>query len=254
MPVSIVPHALLNGIGEVELIFNGDKALRRRRVGLDGLDLGRDPFDFHSVLSCRIGYRHGDHAVLPIEVAPVVVIEVLVERFAVFSAEVPLTADWHELAGREDVVIAINGGQHRSGNVQAGLGAVAGWNVEVRMPSDGHGLGFGTDILRYDHGVYSVGGQGDGELQISLREPMAAEVAGMNYARDFLAAVNVFLGYIFGLRLQDQAMHGVLFGTGQLADIVRRQRDGVALPLGGESLAIRGKLAANAVRVGNKKC
>ena len=76
--------------------------------------------------------------------------------------------------------------------MQAGLGAVAGGHVEVGMPADGHGLGFAADVLRHDDGVDGIGGQGDGEVEIGLGEPVAAEVAGMDDAGDFFAAGNVF--------------------------------------------------------------
>ena len=48
-------------------------------------------------------------------------------------------------------------------------------------------------------------------------------------------------------------MHGVALGARQAADVVGRQRDGVALPLGGQRLAVGRELAANAVGVGNQE-
>ena len=77
------------------------------------------------------------------------------------------------------------------------------------------GSDFGADVVRYDHGVHGVGGEGDGEVQIGLRKPVAAKVAGMNHASDFLAAGDGFLGYVVGLGLQDQPVHGVTLCTGQ---------------------------------------
>jgi hypothetical protein len=48
-------------------------------------------------------------------------------------------------------------------------------------------------------------------------------------------------------------VHGVLLGSGQLANVVGRQRDGVALPLGGEGLAVGGELAANPIGIGHEE-
>ena len=54
---------------------------------------------------------------------------------------------------------------------------------------------------------------------------------------------------VLGLGLENQPVHGVALGAGQLADVVGRQRDGVALPLRGQRLAVRRELAANPVRI-----
>ena len=59
--------------------------------------------------------------------------------------------------------------------------------------------------------------------------------------------------HIVGLGLEDEPVHGVALGAGQLADVVGRQGDGVALPLGGQRLAVGRELAANAVGIGNQK-
>ena len=121
------------------------------------------------------------------------------------------------------------------------------------MPSNGHGLGFAADVLRHDDGVNGISGQGDGEVEVGLREPVAAEVAGVNDARDFFAAVDVLFGYVVGFGLQYEAVHGMTLCTGILADIVCRQGDGVALPLCGEGLAVGRELAANAIGIGHEE-
>ena len=41
--------------------------------------------------------------------------------------------------------------------------------------------------------------------------------------------------------------------VGSLADVVGRQREGVAFPLGGQGLAVGRELAANAVGIGNQE-
>ena len=213
----------------------------------------REAFDLHAVMRGRIDDLHRDDAVLPVEVAPVVVVEVFAERLAAGGAQIILTGDGHELAGGEDVVVVVDLGQHRSGNMEAHLGAVAGGQVEVGMPADGHGLGLVAHVVRHDAGVHGVGGEGDGEVEVGLREPVAAEVAGMNHAGDLLAAGDGLFRDVVGLGLEDEAVHGVALGAGQLADVVGGQRDGVALPLGGEGLAVGGELAANAVGIGNEE-
>jgi len=48
-------------------------------------------------------------------------------------------------------------------------------------------------------------------------------------------------------------VHGVPLGTGQLADVVGGKRERVAIPLGGEGLAVRRKSAANAVWIRNEE-
>ncbi len=137
--------------------------------------------------------------------------------------------------------------------MDAHLGAVAGGQVEIRMPADGDGLGFGADVAGDDAGVHGVGGEGDGEVEVGLGEPVAAEVAGMDDAGDLLAAGDVFYGDVVGFGLEDEPVHGVALGAGKFADIVGGQSDGVALPLGGEGLAVGGELAANAVGIGNEE-
>jgi hypothetical protein len=58
---------------------------------------------------------------------------------------------------------------------------------------------------------------------------------------------------VFHLALEDQAVHGVALGSGLFADVVRGQGDGVALPLGGQGLAVGRELAANAVGIGKEE-
>ena len=52
-------------------------------------------------------------------------------------------------------------------------------------------------------------------IEIGLREPMAAEVAGMDDACYLLAAGDVFDLYVVGLGLEDEPVHGVALGGGQ---------------------------------------
>ncbi len=67
-----------------------------------------------------------------------------------------------------------------------GLRAVAGGQVEVGVPGDGHGLGLAAHVVRRNRGIHSLGGQRDGDHQVGLGEPVAAKVAGMDHADDLL--------------------------------------------------------------------
>jgi len=82
---------------------------------------------------------------------------------------------------------------------------------------------------------------------------MAAEIAAMNDACDFLAAADFLDRYAVGFCLQDQSVHGMALGRGQLADVVGRQRKHVALPIRDQCLAVRRQFAANPVRIGRKE-
>ena len=82
---------------------------------------------------------------------------------------------------------------------------------------------------------------------------MAAEVAGMDDACHLLAALDLFNADIFGLGFKDEAMHGMALCTGVMADVIGRQRQGVTLPLGRQRLPVNGKLAANAIGIGNQE-
>ena len=88
MPVSIDAPLFAEGIGEVELVFDGDEVLGGRRVGLDGLDLRREAFDADAVLGGRIEDVDRGRAVLPVQLAPVVVVEVLVRAAAARCAQI----------------------------------------------------------------------------------------------------------------------------------------------------------------------
>jgi hypothetical protein len=50
-----VAPLLAEGVGEVELVLDGDKVLGGRGVDLDGLDIRRQAFDLDAVVRCRVG-------------------------------------------------------------------------------------------------------------------------------------------------------------------------------------------------------
>src|SRR6266568_4335603 len=130
------------------------------------------------------------------------------------------------------------------------LGAVAGRQIEVRVPGDGDGLSDFANVVGDDDGVNRVRGEADGVVEVGAGEPVAGKVAGMDDPGDFLSAGDVFDGDVVGFRLEDQAVHCVALRGRQRADVVGGKREGVALPLGGQRLAVGGELAANAVGVG----
>jgi len=121
------------------------------------------------------------------------------------------------------------------------------------VPGDGDGLVFGANVLCHDAGVHSLGSKADGDDEIGFGEPVAAEIPCMNDAGNLLPAGYVFHGDAVGFGFEDEAMHGVALGRGQLSDIIGRQGNRMTLPLGGERLAVRGELAANPVGVGNQE-
>jgi hypothetical protein len=71
----------------------------------------------------------------------------------------------------------------------------------------------------------------------------------MDHARNLLAARSLRNANVIGLRLQNVPVHGVPLGSGQLADVVGRQRNVVPLPSRRQRLAVCGKRAANPVRI-----
>ena len=102
---------LAERVSEVELVFDGYELHCGRGIHLDGLDLRGDSFDGYAVIGGRIDDLDGDDAILPVKLAPVVVIEVLCERDAAGGAKVVLgSVDGLDLAGGEDVVVAVDFG------------------------------------------------------------------------------------------------------------------------------------------------
>ena len=137
--------------------------------------------------------------------------------------------------------------------MDADLAAVARGQVEVRMPGDGDGLVFAAHVFGNDAGVDGFGGERDSDDEVSLGEPVAAEVSGVDYAGDLFAAGNLFDLNVVGFCLEDEAVHGVALGGGQLADVVGGESNGVAVPLCGEGFAVCRELAANPVGVRNEE-
>src|SRR4051812_30650537 len=75
------------GIGEVELMLDCDEVLCGWGVGLDGLDFRRQALDANSIFRGFVENIDGGGAIFPVELAPVVVVEVLVERLALAEIE-----------------------------------------------------------------------------------------------------------------------------------------------------------------------
>jgi len=137
--------------------------------------------------------------------------------------------------------------------MEPNLGAVAGRQIEVGVPGNCDGFGNGAYVVGDDDGVDCVRSEGDGVAEVGLGEPVAAKVAGVDDTGDFLAARDVFYGDVIGLRLEDKTVHGMALSGGKSADVIGREGEGMALPLGGEGLAVGGELAADPVRVGDQE-
>jgi len=74
------------------------------------------------------------------------------------------------------------------------------------MPGDGDGLVFAADVFGYDAGVNGLGGERNGKEEVSLREPVSAEVSGVDDACDFFAAGNLFYLDVVGFGFEDEAV------------------------------------------------
>ena len=95
----------------------------------------------------RIDHLHGDLAVLPLQIAPVVVVRVLAERNAARGAQVILrSGNGLDLARREDVVIVVHFCHIGPREMHAHLGAVLGGQSEAGVPADGDRLRFATYV------------------------------------------------------------------------------------------------------------
>ena len=70
------------------------------------------------------------------------------------------------------------------------------------------GSSFFAHVLGCDRGVDSVPGQRDGEVQVGVREPVAAEISGVDHAGDSLPVGGGLRLKIFDLSLSNQAMNG----------------------------------------------
>jgi hypothetical protein len=251
--VHIAP-LLAEGVAEVELVLDGDEGLGRRRVGLDGLDLGRKAFDLYAVMRSRVGNGHRHHATAALQMAEVVVEELAAERLAIGCLKViGRTGDGHDFAGGEDVVVIVHFGEGAAGDVQANLFAVSAGQVEVRVPGDGYRFGLAADVVGNDRGVDAVRRQCDLDDQVGFGEPVSVKVAAMDDTGDTAAVCRLLHLQVFDLGLQDQAVHGVALCLRLGADVVGGQGDGVALPFGGEGFAVCGELAADAVGIGEQE-
>ena len=190
MPVSMPCHSLPKGSAKLNCSsIGGELFLVGWRVDLDGLDLRRDADHMDAVVRAGSVSCTSTAPSVRCELREVVVEEDVVERLAIGRVEVvlacPLTG--LELAGGEDVVVVVDWLPASPPGRGARLLAVAAGDGEVRVPADGHRLIFIADVLRGDGGVDGVAGKRDGEVEIGLREPVAAEVAGVNGASDGLA-------------------------------------------------------------------
>ena len=70
-------------------------------------------------------------------------------------------------------------------------------------------------VLRYDAGVYGFGGKPDGDDEVGLGEPVAAEIPSMDDAGDLLAAGNILHADVVGFSLENESVHGVALGRGR---------------------------------------
>src|ERR1035438_8137360 len=96
---------LAERVGEVVLVLDGYKFRGWRSVHLDCFDFRGNPFDIDSVVRRRIDYLDRYHAILPIEMTPVIVEEFLGQRYAAGSAEVIAGSLYRrQLPGGEDIV------------------------------------------------------------------------------------------------------------------------------------------------------
>ena len=121
------------------------------------------------------------------------------------------------------------------------------WEWLGRVPADGHRFGFPAYILCGDGYFDRRAGQRDGEVEIGLREPVAAEIACVNDTCYRLAVGCVADVEVFGFGLVDGAVDG------EFAHKVVGQVDGVAAPIGGDGLAVCGDSAPDAARKRHEK-
>jgi len=118
IPVSISPTPCRR-IGKVELVLDCDKMLGRGR-SLDGSDLGESPGShIHNVRP--VDHLDGHGAVLPVEVAPVVVEELLAQRHAAGARRSYGVLQRATVFRWEDVVVVIH------------LGHLGAWNVDPHL-------------------------------------------------------------------------------------------------------------------------
>src|SRR6201992_3291631 len=101
--------------------------------------------------------------------------------------------------------------------MQPPLCAVAARDREVWMPANGHWLLLITHVLRRDGRGHILARELDGEVEIGLRKPVAAEVSCVNRAGHSLAIGRVGDLHIIGLRSEDESVDGVHLRTRLLA-------------------------------------
>src|ERR1700759_3957159 len=107
--------------------------------------------------------------------------------------------------------------------MQTRLCAVAAGDREVWMPANGHWLLLITHVLRRDGRGHILARELDGEVEIGLRKPVAAEVPCVDRAR-YRLAIGCG-GNLYGIPLPGEAasVHGVQLRARLLAGEVRRQ-------------------------------
>ena len=143
---------------------------------------------------------HRGRVILPVDVAPVVVEEVVAQRHAAGGAQVVAGAfNGKDLAGGEDIVVAVYFSHIVGRNVELDLGAVTRGQVEVGVPGDGDGFFLAADVLATTVASTASAVRRDGEEQLGLREPVPAKVAAVDDAGNLFAAGNLLDGDVIGL-------------------------------------------------------
>src|SRR5580693_9184603 len=132
----------------------------------------------------------------------------IVEGHTVGRSVIVVSAlDRLQLPGRKCVTVIVHYRHHGGGDMHARLGAVAAWYYEVGMPANGHRLRLFAHVLGCDRGLDPVTSERDGEVQVSVGNPMTTEVSGVDHTGHCLSICGGLCLQIFHFRLGNQSMN-----------------------------------------------
>ena len=144
--VAVFPDGLVEGVARVELGLKHDEGFVRGGVALVGFDGRRGAGYLDGEMGGGVVNFGGDSAVGVADEIDKAVVEELVSHGAWLPEIVLGSGCGLGDAGGEDVVVVVDQGERIGGNFQFRLFAITAGNVEVGMPADAHGAGFGAGV------------------------------------------------------------------------------------------------------------
>ena len=243
---------LWKGVADVELRLEDDERFIGRGVALVGLYGGRGAGYFDGEAGGGVVDFGGDGAVgIADEIEEAVVEELVAHGAGLAEIEFGSGRGLGD-AGGKDVVVVVDEGQCIRGDFELGLTPIATGDVEIGVPADAGGAGFRAGIDGGDLEYEGLRTEGGVELNFECAGPFALKRFFPGGFKGGAIGIGNAAGNGRGL-IEEEAVHGVGFGAGILADPVGGEFDGFAGGLRFDGAGFGVELAADAVGVGDEK-